>query len=117
MLAGPGNDTVDAGSGFDVVWAGEGNDNVSGGDGPDALGGGPGNDVLSGGNHRDRVAGGPGADTLRGGDGPDLLIAGEKDGQADSLDCGAGVDRAVVREGEQTTVLNCEQVKTLPAAA
>jgi len=38
-----------------------------------------------------------------------------KDGQPDTLDCGPGNDFAVVREGEVTTVVGCERVKTVPA--
>ena len=69
--------TVDAGAGNDSVW------------------GGPAADVLNG---------AAGIDDVRGGDGNDTIEA--RDGQADTIDCGAGDDRAYADAVD--TVVNCE---------
>jgi Ca2+-binding RTX toxin-like protein len=48
--------------------------------------------VLEGRAGGDRLVGGRGSDTLRGGEGDDRLRA--RDGHADVVNCGAGIDRA-----------------------
>jgi uncharacterized protein len=112
-----GNDTMSGGNGIDVVIGGADNDNLDGGNGLDIVRGRSGDDTVAGGDGRDLLFGGWGADTLSGGDGPDRLHAIAKDGQMDVLDCGAGRDVAIVREGEPLTLSNCERIKTVPASA
>lgn len=70
-----------------------GDDIITGGAGNDTIDGQNGNDVITGG---DLGTGASGSDLLRGGSGHDLLYAGGADGGADTLDGGAGQDRAVV---------------------
>lgn len=55
VLAGPGDDSVNGGSGPDTLYGGDGNDSINGGSGVDTLSGGLGVNVLNG---------GTGADTL-----------------------------------------------------
>ncbi len=55
-----------------------------------------------------------GSDTLNGGDDDDRLFAAVADGDADTLDCGAGDDRAVIRTGD--TAVNCERVRSVPTS-
>lgn len=106
-----------------------GADELRGGDGPDAIDGGAGPDVLDGGFGDDVITGGPGADRisadLAGGDcgplwckepsGNDVVQA--RDGEADSITCGPGTDRAVV-DRVDTVAPDCETVETVsePAA-
>jgi Ca2+-binding RTX toxin-like protein len=78
-----------------------GNDTLLGGAGDDVIEGGPGNDVI---------VGGPGADRLYGGPGSDTIYA--NDGERDYVDCGPGVDRAVVDAVD--IVKNCEVVVVKP---
>ncbi|HEY7659829.1 MAG TPA: M4 family metallopeptidase [Actinomycetota bacterium] len=59
-----GNDRIDTGGDEDLVSAGKGGDQVAGADGDDTLGGGPGNDVLTGGAGADHFDGGPGNDSV-----------------------------------------------------
>jgi Ca2+-binding RTX toxin-like protein len=88
----------------ELVGAG-GDDELRGGDGRDTIDGGPGADLLDGGFGDDAITGGPGRDTisadLAGGDcgplwckypfGNDTVDA--RDGEVDSISCGAGTDR------------------------
>ncbi len=98
------------GSGVDDLHGGNGNDNLHGEGGDDILEGSYGDDVLVGGGAADRMWGGFGYDTLFGGEGaastpsgPDGLdtlyggadqdhLDGGRDGFADRLDGGAGID-------------------------
>lgn len=89
------------GGGDDVLLGRGGNDTLLGGAGDDLLDGGRGNDVLIGGAGSDRLLGGPGSDTI---------IA--NDGEKDVVDCGAGVDRAVV-DSVDVVNANCEKVQVL----
>jgi Ca2+-binding RTX toxin-like protein len=126
MFGGPGNDTVTGGNGFDVVYGQAGDDTIRGGDGADQLYGNQGNDEIRGKEGPDTIYGGPGNDTLYagGGAGPRLRRTGRRhalgdrqDGDMDFLDCGPGYhDVAHVREGEKTSVRNCEQVIVAPDA-
>jgi hypothetical protein len=98
-----------AGGGFDDTISGlGGNDTIVGGAGADRILGGAGNDVITGGAGRDRISGQAGSDTIM-----------AADGDRDTVDCGAGSDRAVV-DGIDL-VVNCEAVQvaagtTTPAA-
>ena len=99
-----------------------GGDTVTGNDGSEQLDGGPGDDRLEGGFGHDTLTGGPGRDTIFGdetsqrcsyGDectvvpyGNDTISA--RDGEADTVDCGVGDDRAVVDQVD--VVANCEIV-------
>ena len=90
-LAGGGHDDVILGLG--------GNDTLLGGVGDDRIEGGPGNDVITGGGGADRLFGGPGSDTIN-----------AADGERDTIDCGAGRDRASADSFD--VVKNCEVVDT-----
>jgi Ca2+-binding RTX toxin-like protein len=126
MFGGPGNDTITGGNGFDVVYGQVGDDTIRGGDGADQLHGNQGNDEIRGKEGPDTIYGGPGNDTLYAGAGRDHLYGGQgddtlwaiaADGDMDFLDCGPGFhDVAHVREGEKTSVRNCEQVIVAPDA-
>jgi len=99
-----------------------GNDKLTAGDYQDTLDGGPGNDVLNGGFGNDVITGGPGQDTIFGDAtsascgyfsytckipfGNDVINA--RDGEADTIDCGVGEDRAIVDAID--IVANCETV-------
>jgi Ca2+-binding RTX toxin-like protein len=103
-----------------------GADELRAGDGDDALDGGAGDDRLDGGFGNDRIVGGPGrdaisADLATGDCGPlwcklpygnDVVEA--RDGETDSVTCGAGTDR-VVADAADTVAPDCEQVER-PAA-
>ena len=98
-----------------------GNDKLTAGDYADTLDGGAGNDVLVGGLGNDAITGGPGQDTINGDAtaapaattrctipfGNDVINA--RDGEADTIDCGVGTDRAVVDAID--VVANCETVE------
>src|SRR3954468_15193898 len=106
-----------------------GNDKLTAGDYQDNLDGGPGNDVLNAGFGNDVVTGGPGQDTLFADAtsascgwysytckipfGNDVVNA--RDGEADTIDCGVGQDRAVVDAID--VVANCETVDAAGAPA
>jgi Ca2+-binding RTX toxin-like protein len=98
--------------GADELRGGDGSDKVDGGTGDDKLDGGFGDDTIVGGPGRDRIS----AD-LAGGDcgplwckiphGDDVVQA--RDGEADSISCGAGTDR-VVADADDTVAPDCEEV-------
>lgn len=95
----------------DRLKSAHGADEVDGGAGDDNLEGGYGNDTITGGAGRDTIN----ADASGGCDffvcnapvGNDTVLA--RDGEADSIDCGVGTDRAVVDTID--TVANCETVE------
>ncbi|MTD44460.1 hypothetical protein GKE82_09190 [Conexibacter sp. W3-3-2] len=98
------------------VLGGSSTDTITGGDGPNRIEGGDGGDTLSGRGGDDTLLGGPGTDTLTGGTGTDTLLgdAGDdtlesRDGSADTVDCGAGIDTA--RVDNVDTTVNCESVE------
>ena len=91
------NDYLAGGGGPDIIKGLGGNDTIMGGGGNDYLYGGDGNDVIDG---------GPGADHIYGGKGSDTIFA--ADGQRDWIDCGPGVDKAVVDAID--VVKNCESI-------
>lgn len=78
-----GNDTIIAGNGIDHIEGNAGNDSIIGNAGDDRIFGGSGNDTL---------IGGAGRDLLHGQAGNDFIDA--FDGGIDTIDGGAGVDRA-----------------------
>lgn len=108
-----GNDTLAGNGGSDFVFGARGNDTATGDAGRDFLWGGPGSDTLEGGEAADVLYAGWGIDNLEGGPGNDILRAGEDDGVPDVVDCGGGLDRALIRAGD--TAVDCEAVRTAPA--
>lgn len=82
-------------------------DELDGFDGADRLRGLGGADLIRGWQGRDTLYGGRGVDSLLGGTGRDRLFAG--DGEADTVDCGPGVDRAFV-DAADVVARNCERV-------
>jgi PKD repeat protein len=79
VLAGDGNDSIDASSNINSaleVYGGAGNDTIKGGGTGDLLIGGDGSDIITGGQGRDILIGGTGADQLFGNQADDVLIAG-----------------------------------------
>jgi len=105
-----------------------GDDALRGGDGADRLDGGAGADALDGGFGDDVITGGPGRDTisadLAGGDcgpawckypyGNDTVYA--RDGEVDSITCGAGRDRVVADTGD-VIAADCEDVERAGATS
>jgi Ca2+-binding RTX toxin-like protein len=82
--------------------------------GPDLLVGAKGNDVLIGGRGRDVLRGGPGRDGFNVERGVTLPAPGSdridaRDGVADEIYCGGGIDTAIV-DVEEDGVYNCELV-------
>ena len=71
---------------------------------PATVDGGTGDDLITGGAGADALTGGPGLDELNGGAGNDRIYA--ADGEADTIDCGTGDDRAVTDASDVVT--NCE---------
>jgi Ca2+-binding RTX toxin-like protein len=117
IAAGRDNDTVEAGPGRDLVFSGYGDDTVNGGPGNDLIFAQRGVDTVSGGEGSDElwalarkdVTKQPNepTDTLDGGPGHDLIRV--RDGEADKVTCGPGVDR--VRADYKDQVANdCEHV-------
>ena len=104
-----GNDTVNGLGGADFLFGMRGNDTVNGDAGNDRLWGGPDNDTVNGGDGNDWIHAGYGVDAVNAGNGDDLVWAAADDGNVDTVDCGAGADRAVIRAGD--IALNCEVVK------
>ena len=69
-----GNDSILGNAGNDVLYGEDGSDTLLGGTGDDTLKGGDGNDKLYGQSGNDYLLGGSGADTLSGGDGNDSIL-------------------------------------------
>ena len=108
-----GDDVIKGGDGNDFVIGQGGDDNVFGDDGNDQVFGGPGNDTIYAGQGRDESWGQDGddnlwalahrdvhgpndtqGDTLHGGPGNDRFHT--RDGEQDVIDCGPGVDTALI---------------------
>ncbi len=99
-----------------------GDDELRGGDGADTIDGGAGDDLIDGGYGDDTITGGPGRDRisadLQSGDcgpawckypyGNDTVFA--RDGEVDSITCGAGTDR-VVADADDVVAPDCETVQ------
>lgn len=121
-------------SGRDVMNAGEGEDFMEGATGADILRGqagdecgGPenvemfgdeGNDDLFGNAGEDCMEGDEGTDEHFGGADNDFIDAASQDpvGTPDVVDCGGGVDTAVVRRDEDNVRNNCENIIDLSSA-
>ena len=109
-----------ANSGPSTLIGNGGDDELAGQDYNDTVDGGAGNDQVEGGLGNDTVTGGPGQDIIYGDAtasrctwysckipfGNDVINA--RDGEADSIDCGIGQDKATVDAID--TVTNCETV-------
>jgi hypothetical protein len=116
--AGQGKDTVDAGAGRDIVWGATGNDTLSGGPGRDLIFAQRGVDTVNGGEGADSLwalarrdvahEDGEPADTVDGGPGHDLIHV--RDGEADKVTCGPGVDR-VWADFKDVVDPDCERVQ------
>ncbi len=93
-----GNDRITGLDGADCLFGGTGNDRMDGGSGDDQLRGGAGRDVLAGGMGKDLISGGAGNDTVR-----------ARDGVAERIRCGSGVDKAITDRIDRTA--SCERVR------
>jgi Ca2+-binding RTX toxin-like protein len=97
----PDDDNLHGTPNADYIYGLGGDDSLRGGAGNDHIYGGPGNDFLLDGGGRDSVSGGRGADIFNVRRGGDTVVAGPgrdsillyHDGSADTVRCGAGVDR------------------------
>jgi Ca2+-binding RTX toxin-like protein len=93
----PGNDAFIGSGGNDLLLGAEGNDAQFGGVGNDTLLGQDGNDFLVGEAGTDNHNGGPGADQVF-----------SRDGAAEAIFCGAGVDSALVDAIDTQPLADCE---------
>ena len=113
LFGGPGDDRIWGGLAADQSWGDDGNDLMGGGPGNDIQRGGPGNDTIYAARGRDESFGDAGddqlwamarrdvhgrndtrGDTLHGGEGNDTFRT--RDGERDVIDCGPGVDTAIL---------------------
>lgn len=114
-----GDDTIEGGSGQDLIFGQGGDDVLDGGDGDDSVEGGEGNDALEGGQGQDTLEGGDGRDTLSGGQGDDRLFggAGEDfivlDSDNDRAEGGAGSDLFSVEGLGNHTIIGGEDADGL----
>ncbi len=99
LIALAGNDVIRGRAGNDTVDGGDGDDQLYGDDGNDNLLGQVGADALYGGNGDDRLQGGEGNDSLHGDDGSDALLGQEG---ADTLHGGNGDDTLLGGEGNDS---------------
>lgn len=109
------SETLNGTGAGDVVFGRGGNDRIDGRRGSDCLIGGAGADTLRGSGGNDRLTGGAGADTLVGGPGVNAYKAGPgndvveaRNGKAELVECGAGLDRA--RVDTRDRVQGCEKL-------
>jgi Ca2+-binding RTX toxin-like protein len=102
---GPGDDTIAPAVVVvdepQTVVGGAGFDRLRGGHAADRLAGGAGRDLVAGGGGGDRLEGGSAPDELIGASGNDLLLA--RDGAADRVSGGGGIDRARVDRIDRRT--------------
>ncbi len=96
--------TLLGGPGADVLTGGPAGDQLAGDTGDDTVAGGAGDDVLDGGLGADRLDGGPGNDELR-----------VRDGIADEVACGDGVD-TVLADTLDILDAGCEKPERLAVA-
>jgi Ca2+-binding RTX toxin-like protein len=120
-------DRLFGGRGDDTVFGGDGRDFLSGGFGDDTQDGGAGDDVIFANKGRDHTEGGDGNDRLwalslkdvdgpddtagdlvRGGAGDDRIAV--RDGEADVVNCGAGIDKAILDFKDTLEDGSCEVV-------
>jgi Ca2+-binding RTX toxin-like protein len=94
-----------------TVAGGDGADRLTTGAPGDELDGDGGNDRLAGGAGRDVLDGGPGADRLDGGADDDELRV--RDGEPDTVACGAGADRVDADQLDQVAA-DCEALARTP---
>jgi Ca2+-binding RTX toxin-like protein len=110
-----GGDRLNGGAGRDRIFGGAGDDAQDGGPGNDRMSGGAGDDAQVGGPGNDRIFANRGVDVSAGGDGDDVLWAlaradvkpgpnGETDTVGDTLDGGSGNDVLRTRDGEADTI-------------
>jgi hypothetical protein len=125
FAGGPGDDELvvlaNLTAGDSTITGGGGNDRLSGHDYRETIDGGPGDDRVEGGMGNDTLAGGPGSDTVYGDATGDLCgyyyckipfgndVVDTRDGQQDTVDCGAGEDR-LSADAIDVVAANCEQV-------
>lgn len=95
--------------GNDTIKGGGGTDRLFGGNGKDTLFGDVGSDFLYGDDGDDTIEGGAGTDTIYGGAGNDTINA--KDGQKDTIYCGAGTYDAVIYDAglDEIDIGTCER--------
>lgn len=103
-----GDDVLSGRARRDRIDGEEGNDVVLGGGGRDTLLGRGLDDTLDGGPRIDTIYAGYGSDVISGGGGNDLIYADERDERLDSIDCGPGNDRVILRRGDRA--FNCETI-------
>ena len=94
----PKDDRLHGGPRADLINGLAGNDRLSGRKGKDVIKGGIGADLLIGGKAFDTMLAGPGDDVIR-----------ARDGSRDQIECGGGIDRAVV-DATEDGVFDCEEV-------
>jgi hypothetical protein len=116
LVGAAGRDVLSGRGGDDCLFGFSGDDRLSGGTGADLLVGASGDDRLNGDAGDDKINGGNGNDTITPGVGKDRISANggndtisARDGARDTIDCGAGRDKATVDRTD--TVKNCEYVK------
>lgn len=107
--------TETGGRGKDVLHGTGGSDTLKGRAGRDRLIGGPGDDVLIGGAGADKLRGGSGRDSFNMKAGVELPSPGRdrivaRDRHKDEINCGAGIDVAIVDKVEDG-VYFCEKVR------
>jgi hypothetical protein len=115
LVAGAGALTAHGGRGADVLHGGKRADTLKGLRGRDRLFGGRGGDLLIGGKGDDRLIGGAGRDSFNMRRGVELPSPGNdrieaRNNDKDAINCGAGVDVAIVDKVEDG-VYFCEKVK------
>ena len=103
LVGGGGNDRLRGGDGADRLDGGAGDDNIDGGFGDDTITGGPGRDVIS----ADLAGGDCGPLWCKYPYGNDTVDV--RDGEVDSVTCGAGTDR-VIADAVDVIAPDCEQV-------
>ncbi len=106
-----GNDVLRGGGELDFLYSGGGDDVVFGGGGPDSIDLAGGNDTAYGDAGLDDIEGGSGTDRMYGGGDDDLIRA--RDGEPDTIDCGAGsadVARVDAAELDQAR-RSCERIR------
>ena len=111
-LVGTGKaDTLKGRGGDDRLRGRKRGDLLLGGGGNDRLKGGPGGDDLYSGDGDDKLRDGTGFDIVEAGPGDDFVFS--QNGRGDQINCGEGVDTAVLDETEDG-VFDCEILQAAP---